>query len=330
MNIESTEKWIKGLKFKEKRPFTPEESTEIKRKINKFRIVTWLWIIGYPIGLFLIFLIGNGESSQYRILNIIISIVIIIYIMIVLALVILRSIENLKVIKCLKKDYESGLIEKYEVMTSSTALSNNNFVGGIEVKKYIEVIPEAGLVFRLDGGRPAKTILVEIAKVAKSAENILRVPLQEGFYSLEPNKFYEYNQRHMTNDEIEEIKTKIKAIKRISSGGWLYYGFVAFLILCAILSIFLVGITSFYKKYLPMFFAVTAMTYFGIRTIIRKWRFAKWLEKNIEMGIIIIATKKKSSEPTSEPMNEAVEFLPIANIDWTLDGKPSDWRIYKD
>lgn len=325
-----TERWIEGLQFKEKRQLSPEENNELRLYINKLRKVTWAWILGYPIGFMFLGVVANSKLMQTNFFENIFMILVLFYTFLGLAILIQRSKDNFKLIKHLKKDHKNGVIERFEVIPASEELPKDNYVGGILVSNYIEVLAESKLVFRLDGQRPEKLILVNIAEVTSSADNSLKVPLREDFYGPNPNELYEYSQRHITDNEKEEIEKQIKEIRKIKAGNWLYYGFVTFLILCAVFAIIREGITALPKKYLPQLIAVSVMAFFVIREIFYKWRFSMWLKRNIEMGVMVIANKKISTNPASKPLNNIIEFLPIANIDWTIDGKPSKWRTYKE
>lgn len=315
MNNQTNEKWCLGLKLKESRPLSKENKTWLKRKIWKTNVYTFSFTILYIVGLisigFLRFLpeawmMGLGFS----------------YFLLGLTMLIYISSHNIRLIKALIRDYKSGNIEYYENITAESSTFGKP-LGNIE--KGMEVFQFSKSIYKIDNEKVKKTILVETSLVAPQANDTFSAPISPDMFIVPDKDISKYRQRHITEEEKEEIIKIIGKLLKVSSSDLLgaFFAIICSALLLIALFFIILNPAEVYSlngKEIIMLLVLIFSSVGFYNRFIPRITLSKKLRKDIALGIMLINNISELEKSLQ------YEILPVSMAYWTFDGKPAPLR----
>ena len=184
----------------------------------------------------------------------------------------------------------------------------------------IELFGEDNIIYSVNGKRPSKLLEVELTSAAlpDPSTPYFSIPVAWGI----PESEIELERRRLSEGEMQEVRAySEQALK----GMWflLVIGAVSFRLIKWLASGPL-GIAS------DTSYAVSVVCSIVICLTIfyRRKRHADRLEKDVDNGwaFIYYPTENERKGSGMDLPQVPVEFLPISNLLWIIDGKPAGWR----
>lgn len=246
-----------------------------------------------------------------------------------LPLAILLSRDYFRKEEVLGRAAESGNIRCFEGQLNiddrtdavRTFLTKRGFLKTADLSvNRIELFGNDDVVYMTNGNRPPRFLEVELTSAAlpDPSTPYFSVPPAWKDADLEVN----LERRRLSEGEIEEVRSYAKE-------NWRY---VRFLFLFGILvfgmtEIFTLGLFEM-EPYRSHVVSVSCAIAICVAIFYRRKGRAERLEKDAENGWAFMCHPPGyAQENSGEAGPEApVEFLPLSNVFWTIDGKPAGWR----
>jgi hypothetical protein len=182
------------------------------------------------------------------------------------------------------------------------------------IAESFEVLPVSEVVFRSNGHSPKKWRRAPIIAVAKTPPiaSIAADWLQP--IDRPVGRFFS-GKRNLSGAEREEIRRwAVEVLDHRRRHAVSYVCWAAFL-----------GWLSRWG-YPDLFYAALAVASYTGSKICSEIRLFLALQRDAKVGTVIINRRAKAKDGGIEPIGAPSEFLPSAQLKWTEDGSPAEWR----
>lgn len=325
------QRWIGEYKSIGKRPLTEQEIQSLSRAIRKPRLLvipTWfIGIVGIPVTAMSMMIL---EELHLALLGVFVAIVVM-GSMISLPLL-LRDAR--KQAKCAKNDLKEGVVETFEVPPTAMddaglELEDNeddwdddpdNFPEDSHppIGSAIEVLKGSGTLISVNGKPSKNRPILIVSSVANPPHNPApsAIPTRHTFN--EQTGVAE-SERQLTSEEHKEINAFIA-----KSGKFPY--FFAFLSLYTAGQLTASVLQGFSKAPVQIvcFGALGVFFVYIWFNFIKQMLRRRAIKKDLKRGFV--TSHDTSLGRSTRGKATIIEFLPLSDVVWTVDGKPADWR----
>lgn len=318
--------WSDGLRMTGERDLSPAERAELRRTALRFRAQGCLGGVAVPL-LFIAFLVGlslftdpSATPGPAFVLAAIAGLAL-------LGVLCLGAVERMRWGLALARDVSEGRVERFETPREPSGPHGTAEGAGEWAAGCLEVLPNSGMVYQVDGVRSRGWSRVTRTEIADPPP-FARIAAEW----LEPAETDDGTAIHLGHRELSEAEEG--EIRRRQRHLLLKPGILALL-----LSLWTSPILWFLARegklpegrHLVSFILLVVLTAVALVQFARSLKLARELAGDLRAGRAVIARSEAATQEDDdgdpEEMPAAEEYLPVSGLLWTRGGEPARWRV---
>lgn len=218
--------------------------------------------------------------------------------------------------------------QRVECFSSTTEASGQTELEGTSGRdrlpiRSLEVLPDSSLVFLLNGAQPQHRVIAKVYEAVARPNDAPQYALPKELTSSLSDEVRErlvFERRRLTPAEIDELGQHARRLRR-PSGGLVVFGIWCGMgIIAAVVAYREGDFSNWQREYLIPFLGLAAFTIWQSVRYARTLLASRKLAQDAASGWVIVIEQRDQS-------TGAQEVLPGSSAAWSVDGKPSDWRL---
>ena len=320
-------RWCQGLKSVGIRDLRPDEIARLRSEAKSALPRLWQQAAiaaGSLVALYASYLV-HGDGPEPNGLRLAIFLVLVfIGLLLLPAVLFLRILDYVK-LSALRADLKNPRVECFSAEKSPIGQAESPEPSEPECApaKILEVLPHSGLVFLIDGAQPPHRMNATVYETAAPPEDSPQYALPKELaagISDEARERAVFERRRLAPAELDELRQHVRRLRR-PSGGLIVFGiWSAMGFLAAMLSYMGGDFRSWQDSYLLGALGVAAVTTWQSVRYARTLLAGRKMLRDASSGWVVVIEGKGDSRVRQE-------VLPISTAVWSVEGKPSVWRL---